>query len=144
MGFVEEIKGLFQEKTLMGMGYAVVSGLASGTLGAILERYGKSKWAGWLGYILGGAGMAYVADRFLKKPELKGYAYFGSLFPPIWEIVTDKISPEEMANKVSASLGLPWYQAVSTTYAAPAQPVTLTVTPTETAPAQPVEEEILY
>ena len=145
MGFVDEIKGIFQEKTVMGMGYAVASGLASGVLGALIGRYTKSKWGEYLGYIVGSAGMAYVADKWLKHPEWKGYAYFGGLFPPVWELVTDKISPDDLANKVGASLGLTWEQAAMSTYA-PAQPVTLTVTPV--APAQPapapVEEEFLY
>ena len=140
MGFVEEVKGIFNEKLFTGFGYAVVSGLASGTVGAILQRYGKSKWAAWLGYIIGSAGMAYVAERFLKHPEWKEFAYFGGLFPPLWEAVTDRISPDQIANKVSASLGLPWYQAVTTTYTAPAKQVTLTVSPQPTQPVSAEEE----
>lgn len=142
MGFVEEIKSIFSEKTVMGMGYAIASGIASGVLGALIGRYANSKWGEWLGYIIGAAGMAYAADKFLKHPEWKGYAVFGGLFPPLWEVITDKINPEELANKVGAGLGMTW-QTAATQYYAPAQPVSLTV---EAAPAQPqpVEEEFLY
>jgi len=146
MGFVEEIKSIFNEKMITGMGYAVASGLLSGALGAILERYSNgSKWAAWLGYIVGAGGMAYIADEFFKHPEWKIYAAFGGLFPPLWELVTDKISPEDIASKVSAGLGMTW-QTAATQYYAPAQPVSLTVeaAPVETAPTAPVEEEFLY
>jgi len=143
VGIVDEIKTIFKEDTIMGFGYAAVSGLASGTLGALLERYANSKWAGYFGNLVGAGIMAYVADKYLGKPQLKSYAIFGSLFPPIWEVVTDKISPEDLANKVGASLGLTWRQAATQVYTAPAQPVTLAV---ETKPAevQPIEEEYLY
>jgi len=145
VGFVEEIKGVFTEKLISGMGYSIVSGLASGTLGALLGRYANNKWASWLGYIFGGAGMAYVAEKFLKHPEWKGYAVFGALFPPVWELVTDKINPEDLANKVAMGLGLSWQQA-ATQYYAPAQPVQLTVTPAPApAPAPtPTAEEYMF
>jgi len=138
MGFVDEIKGIFNEKTIMGFGYATVSGIASGVLGALAGKFFKSKWGEWLGYILGSAGMAYVADKFLKHPEWKGYAVFGGLFPPVWELVTDKINPEELANKVGTSLGLTWEKAATNYYA---KPVQVEVVPVQTTPAQPAPAE---
>jgi len=142
LGIMDDIKGLFSESTIMDFGYSIASGLTSGAVGALLQRHTNSKYAAWLGYILGGAGMAYVADRFLAHPELKNYAYFGALFPPLWEIVTDKISPDTIAGKLSAGLGMPWRSAVTTTYSAPvvvSAPVTPS-TPTSTV----VDEEYLY
>lgn len=126
MGFVEEIKSIFSEKTIVGLGYATVSGLLSGTLGAIFERYAKSKYASYLGDIIGGGIMAYVADRYLGHPEWKGYAVFGALFPPVWEAVTNKISPEQIAQKATMALGLTWQEGASEAY----QPVVVEVSPT--------------
>jgi len=94
-GFVDEIKSIFTEQTFMGLGYATVSGLASATLGALLGKATNNKYAQYLGYIFGGAAMAYIADRFLGKPGWKGYAIFGALFPPVYNWVTEKINPEE-------------------------------------------------
>ena len=142
MGMLEEIKSIFTERTIAGLGYATVSGLAAGTLGALFERWTNSKYAAYLGDIIGGGIMAYVADRYFGHPEWKGYAVFGALFPPVWEAVTDKISPEDLANKVGASLGLTWNQAAKTTYA---QPVAVTVTPVQPAPQPvPAEQEVLF
>ena len=144
MGFLDEIKSIFQEKTIMGLGYATVSGLAAGTLGALFERWTNNKYAAYIGDIIGGGIMAYVADKYFGHPEWKGYAVFGSLFPPIWEVVTDKISPDELANKVGESLGLTWEKAAKSAYS---QPVTVTVEPvtqTKTTSQQVEGEEFLY
>ena len=143
MGMFDEIKSIFTEKTITGLGYATVSGLAAGTLGALFERWTNSKYAAYLGDIIGGGVMAYVADRYFGHPEWKGYAVFGALFPPVWEAVTDKISPDDLANKVGASLGLTWNQAAKATYA---QPVQVTVVPSQPVNPQPVpqEQEVLF
>ncbi len=143
MGMFDEIKSIFTEKTITGLGYATVSGLAAGTLGALFERWTNSKYAAYLGDIIGGGVMAYVADRYFGHPEWKGYAVFGALFPPVWEAVTDKISPDDLANKVGASLGLTWNQAAKATYT---QPVQVTVVPSQPVNPQPVpqEQEVLF
>lgn len=137
MEFVEEIKSIFSGRTIAGLAYATVSGLASGTLGAFFEKWFKSKWAGYVGDIFGAGVMAYVADRYFGHPEWKGYAVFGALFPPIWEAVTDKISPEQIAQKASMALGMTWQEGATQAY----QPVVVEVSPapaqTQPAPSQP-------
>jgi len=120
-GFVDEIKSIFTEKTFEGLGYATISGLASATLGALLGKATGNKYVQYAGYVLGGATMAYVADRFLGKPGLKGYAVFGALFPPIYNWVTEKINPEELATKAAMSLGLNWSQAAETVIVQPVE-----------------------
>lgn len=145
MGFMEEVKGIFTEKTVVGLTYAAGSGIVSGVLGALMQRAGSgNKYLGYVGNIFGAGLMAWFADK-LGHPEWKGYAVFGSLFPPVWEFVTDKISPDELANKVAMGLGMSWQQA-ATQYYAPAQPVQLTVTPAPApAPAPaPTAEEYMF
>ncbi len=107
-GFVDEIKTIFNERTIEGLGYATISGLASATLGALLGKATKNQYAQYLGYIIGGAGMAYVADKLLNRPNLRGFAIFGAIFPPVYGWVTQKINPEELANKTAMALGLNW------------------------------------
>jgi len=146
MGIVDNIKAIFTEKTVVGLGYATVSGLASAVLGGVLERASNgNKWLGYFGNVLGAGLMSWVADK-MGHPEWRGYAVFGALFPPIWEWVSDKISPEQLADKVATNLGLTWSRAAMS--APVAAPVTVTVAPApapvETAPAAPVEEEHLF
>jgi len=148
MGIFDEIKSIFQEKTIAGLGYATVSGLAAGTLDALLKMWaGNNKYAKYIGYIgdiLGAGVMAYVADKYLGHPEWKGYAIFGGLFPPVWEWVkTSVYNPEEAAKKVGASLGLTWHQAAASAYG---QPVTVTVAPVKSVEPvpTPAQEEFLY
>ncbi|WP_297553012.1 hypothetical protein, partial [Thermococcus sp.] len=98
MGFVEDIKNIFTEKTVVGLGYATVSGLASAVIGGVLERAGNgNKWLGYFGNVLGAGLMSWVADK-MGHPEWRGYAVFGALFPPIWEWVNDKVSPDQLAD----------------------------------------------
>jgi len=143
MGFVEDIKNIFTEKTVIGLGYATVSGLASAVIGGVLERAGNgNKWLGYFGNVLGAGLMSWVADK-MGHPEWRGYAVFGALFPPIWEWVNDKVSPDQLADKVASNLGLTWNKVAMS--APVAQPITVAVTPApvETQPA-PVEEEEEY
>jgi len=141
MGIIEDIKGIFTEKTIVGLGYATVSGLASAVLGGVFEKASnENKYMGYAGNIVGAGLMAWIAEK-MGHPEWKGYAVFGALFPPVWQAVTEKINPDEMANKVAGNLGLTWHKAAMSV----PTPTTVVVEAAQPAPAQPQpqQEEIM-
>ncbi|MCD6372815.1 MAG: hypothetical protein J7L37_04625 [Thermococcus sp.] len=154
LGFVDDLKEMFQVKTWENALYLVAGGYAGGILGSIFGRMANGdKWAQWLGYISGGAVASYIIKKFFNNDAGARSAMVGSIVFPLWEVITDKINPEEIANKAAMTLGLPWSQGVTmvATASAPAPvpttaPVTVTVAPAPvgTAPAAPVEEEHLF
>jgi len=139
LGFIDELKNMLQVKTFESAGYMILGGYVGGILGSVVGRYLKSDWGRWIGYLLGGAGSAYLVKKFLHNDSGAAHAMLGSIIFPLWEVVTDKIDPEELANKVSGALGMPWSQAITTTYAA--RPVRVEVVPVRATPAQPAPAE---
>lgn len=147
-GIVDYIKEVFRSDFWKDILYASAGGLAGAFTGALVQKItntddttttGKIVQLG--GSLLGGAIAAVAIENFAKDRAGAYWAMFGSVFPPIYEIITDKINPAQYAEKVASSMGLTWAGGAK---AAMTIPVTVTAPVVEAKTSKPSTRVVYY
>jgi hypothetical protein len=147
---MDYVKEVFSQDFIKDVLYASGGGIVGAVTGGVVQRLaGKTdadltgRLVKILGSVGGGALTAYFINRFTGDTRGAKWALFGSVFPPIYEWITEKINPEQYAEKIAQSMGITWYSGASQAY----QPVVVSVTPATpvaetTAPAE--EEAVKF
>ena len=139
-GFMDYLRDLVKQETWKNLLYMAGGGVVGAITAGVLQRLGNvsdttasGKIVKLLGSAVGGALTGTIVSKYLHDETGARYAFFGSIFPPIYEFIKDKIQPDQIAEKVAMGIGGAWYKGAQ---AAMSAPVVIEV-PAAPAPAQP-------